>query len=314
VTELRLVFFGSSEFAVPPLQALAAGPDPVALVIAPPPAPAGRGRELRPAPAAAAAGALGQDLFLSRSARSPEALAAIRAARPDLLVVAAFGGFLPPELLALTPWPPLNVHPSLLPRHRGPAPVSWSLIHGDAEVGVSIIFLEEAMDAGPILRQRAFPVAGGPAGAGAWENILARAGAEELLAAIADLKAGRASPRPQDQARATVNPLLTKADGRVDFRRPAPALAGLINGVDPWPGATTTFNGRSLKIFGASAEPTALGARPGQVLKLDARGRLVAAAGSGTLALSELQPEGKKRLKAADFWHGYHPEILGDLN
>lgn len=313
MTNLRLVFFGSSKFAVPPLQTLAAGPDPVVLVITPPPAPAGRGRRLQPVPAAVAAEALGLNLFFSSSIRSPETLAAIRAVQPNLLVVAAFGGFLPPELLTLTPWPPLNIHPSLLPRHRGPAPVSWSIIHGDAEVGVSILFLEKAMDAGPILRQRAFPVAGSLAGAGAWENILAQAGAEELLAAITDLKTGRVNPQPQDQTRATINPLLTKSDGRVDFQRPAPALAWLINGVDPWPGATTTFKGRFLKIFGASAGPAAPVARPGQVLKLDTQGRIVTATGSGTLALSEFQPEGKKRLKAADFWHGYHPETLGDL-
>jgi len=306
----RLVFFGSSAFACPALEALARSPDEVVLVVAPPPAPAGRGRRLKACPVAETAEALGLDLWPSRSARSPETVRAVAVRRPDLLVVAAFGGFLSAELLNLTPWPPLNIHPSLLPRHRGPAPVNWSLIHGDREVGVSVIFLEAAMDAGPILRQRAWPVTG-PDSAEVWENRLASAGAEELLEAVTELKSGRVMVRLQEPALVTINPLLRKADGRVDFNRPAAALTGLINGVDPWPGAAAALDGRTLKIFGAAS---AVGHRPpveaGRVLGLDEHGRLLAAAGQGILALSEFQLEGKKRLSAAEFSRGYRPEIL----
>jgi methionyl-tRNA formyltransferase len=233
--------------------------------------------------------------------------------RPDLLVVAAYGGFLPAELLNLTPWPPLNLHPSLLPRHRGPAPVNWNLIHGDREVGVSVIFLEAAMDAGPILRQRAWPVTG-PDSAGAWEDRLAEAGAEEILAAVAGLKSGRVLVRPQEPALVTINPLLRKADGRVDFSRPAGALAGLINGADPWPGAMAAWGGRTLKIFRAAPAAGAWPpAEPGQVLGLDEHGRLLVAAGQGVLALAEFQLEGKKRLSAAEFMRGYRPEFLRSI-
>jgi methionyl-tRNA formyltransferase len=304
------VFFGSAAFARPTLEALARGPDEVVLVVAPPPAPAGRGRRLKPCPVAEAAGNLGLDLWPARSVRSPETLRAVAACRPDLLVVAAFGGFLTSELLGLAPWPPLNLHPSLLPRHRGPAPVNWSLIHGDREMGVSVIFLEAAMDAGPILRQRAWPVTG-PESAEVWENRLAEAGAEELLAAVAELKSGRVMARPQEPALVTINPLLRKADGRVEFSRPASALAGLINGADPWPGAVAALGNRALKIFGAAP---AVGHRPpvepGRVLGLDEHGRLLVAAGQGVLALAEFQLEGKKRLSAAEFNRGYRPEFL----
>ena len=306
----RLVFFGSAAFARPSLEALARGPDEVVLVVAPPPAPAGRGRRLKPCPVAEAAENLGLELWPSRSARSPETIRAVAESRPDLLVVAAFAGFLPPELLDLAPWPPLNLHPSLLPRHRGPAPVNWSLVHGDREVGLSVIFLEAAMDAGPILRQRAWPVTG-PDSAEVWENRLAEAGAEELLLAVAELKSGRVMVRPQEPALITINPLLRKADGRVDFNRPASALAGLINGVDPWPGAAASFGGRALKIFGAAPSvrhrPPV---EPGQALGLDEHGRLLVAAGQGVLALAEFQIEGKKRLSAAEFSRGYRPEFL----
>jgi methionyl-tRNA formyltransferase len=304
------VFFGSAAFACPALEALARGPDEFVLVVAPPPAPAGRGRRLKPCPVAEAAETLGLDLWLSRSARSPETIQAVTARRPDLLVVAAFGGFLPPELLTLAPWPPLNIHPSLLPRHRGPAPVNWSLIHGDREGGVSVLFRDMAMDAGPILRQRAWPVTG-PDSAEVWENRLALAGAEELLAAVDGLKSGRVMVRPQEPALITINPLLRKADGRVDFSRSASTLAGLINGTDPWPGAVATLGGRVLKIFGAS--PSVIHRPPvesGRVLGLDEHGRLLVAAGSGVLALAEFQPEGKKRLSAADFNCGYRPHFL----
>ncbi len=362
----RVVFFGSSEFSIPALEALVRGPDQVVLVVAPPPAPCGRGCRLAPSPLSARAECLGLDILPAKSVKNAVAIEAIRAARPDLLVVAAYGGFLPDELLTLTPYPPLNIHPSLLPRHRGAAPVNWSLIQGDREVGVSVIFLQGEMDAGPILRQRAFPVAGhfadaeaseerpmggvgpgshpavagpadgcfadaeaseerpmggvgpgshpavaGPDSAGVWEARLARIGAEELLAAIAELKAGTAAPRPQDPALATVNRLLKKEDGRVDWTRPAEALAGLVNGVDPWPGAATTLKGRSLKLFGAEAVEWAFEVSPGRVLGLDAEGRLVVAAGRGALAVTEVQPEGKKRMAASAFLCGYRPEVLG---
>ncbi|MDR2945655.1 MAG: methionyl-tRNA formyltransferase [Candidatus Adiutrix sp.] len=307
----RLIFFGSAEFALPALKALAAGPDEVVLAVTPPPAPAGRGRQLCPSPVAAIAAELGVEALETKSVKKPEIIAAIRAARPDLLVVAAYGGFLPPELLNLCPFPPLNIHPSLLPRHRGAAPVNWSLMAGDGQVGVSIIFLEEAMDAGPILSQRAFPVIG-PDSAGTWEARLAQAGAEDLLRVIADLKRGEAQPQPQDAALATVNPLLRKEDGRVAWNRPAAALAGLMNGLDPWPGAQARFAGKSLKLFGASAAKISGPAEPGRVLGLDEAGRLLIAAQDGAVAVEYFQPEGKKRMAAADFQRGYRPERLED--
>lgn len=308
----RIVFFGSPEFSLPALEALSQGPDQVVLVVTPPPAPAGRGRKLNPSPVAARAEELGLSVLETKSVRRPETIEIIRSARPDLMVVAAFGGFLPPELLNLCPYPPLNIHPSLLPRHRGAAPVNWCLIQGDQEVGVSIIFLEEEMDAGPILSQRAFAVTG-PDCAGAWEKRLAEAGAEELQKVIGQLKNGTAHACSQDHTCCTINPLLCKDDGRVDFSRPASELAGRINGVDPWPGAQSTFQGRTIKLFGAmeSTEDSA-GGQPGKVLGLDRAGRLLVVTGLGVLALAELQPEGKKRMPAADFQRGYRPNFLGD--
>ena len=307
----RIVFFGSTDFSLAALEALSQGPDEVVLVVCPPPAPAGRGRKISPSPVSELADELRIPRLESRSVKSESIIEKIREARPDILVVAAYGGFLPKALLEMCPYPPLNIHPSLLPRHRGAAPVNWSLISCDQELGVSIIFLEEEMDAGPILSQRAFKVDCCCDSAGIWEERLARAGAEDLLKVIAGLKDGSARPCPQDSDQCSINPLLCKNDGLVDFSRPAGELAGLINGVDPWPGAQSKFQGKSLKIFGASAIEGPAGGEPGQVLGLDDQKRLMVAAGKGTLLLRELQPEGKKKMSAADFRHGYRPERLG---
>ncbi len=307
----RIVFFGSAEFALPALHALQGAPDEIALVVTPPPAPSGRGRKLAPSPVGVKAAELGLSLLEAKNLKAPESIEAVRAARPDLLVVAAYGGFLPQELLELCPFPPLNIHPSLLPRHRGAAPVNRAIMRGDETLGVSIIFLEKEMDAGPIISQASFDYDG--RSAGEWEKFLAGEGAALLLAAIAQLKDGSVKPRPQDNALATVNRLLTKEDGRVDFSRPASHVASLINGVDPWPGACTTFKGKAVKIFGAEAASKAEGdsLQPGRARGLSGEGRLVLETGDGLLLVSELQPEGKKRMSAADFQRGYQPESLG---
>lgn len=308
----RIIFFGSTDFSLPALEALQKGPDKVVLVVSPPPAPAGRGQKLTPSPVGARAEELELDRLESKSVRARDVIDQIREKKPDLLVVAAYGGFLPKELLEMCPFPPLNIHPSLLPRHRGAAPINWSLISCDQDLGVSIIFLEEEMDAGPILSQRSFSVDCCPDSAGTWEARLARAGAEDLLEVIAALKNGTAEPCPQDADYCTINPLLCKNDGRINFSRPARELAGQINGVDPWPGAQSTFQGKSLKIFGATFSVEPSGHEPGQVLGLDDEDRLIVGTGEGRLFLRELQPEGKKKMPAADFNRGYRPDKLGN--
>lgn len=307
----RIAFFGSTAFSLPALRALHQGPDEVVLVVCPPPSPAGRGRKISPSPVSELAADLGLPRLESRSVKSGSIIEKIGETKPDLLVVAAYGGFLPKALLEMCPYPPLNIHPSLLPRHRGAAPVNWGLISGDEELGVSIIFLEEEMDAGPILSQRAFKIGSNHDSAGIWEERLARAGAEDLLKVISALKNGTARPKPQDRSQISVNPLLAKADGLVNFSRPAHELAALINGVDPWPGAQSGFQGKSLKIFGASFLEGPSGGEPGQVLGVDDQKRLMVATGSGILLIRELQPEGKKKMPAADFSRGYRPERLG---
>lgn len=308
----RIVFFGSDPvFSLAPLRALREGPDTVVLVVTAPAAPAGRGQKIVPSAVAELALNLGLEVFSTKSVRSKEAIEHIASFKPDLLVVAAYGGFLPENLLTMGFYPPLNIHPSLLPRHRGAAPISWCLIQGDYEIGVSLIFLEKEMDAGPILSQKKFCVEY-PTNAGEWTQRLAQIGAESLLETVASLKQGQAVPKLQEHTQASINPLLGKHDGQVDWQRPAKELAGLVAGVDPWPGATTVFKGKKLKIYGAQEVKASGGETPGTVMGLDERSWLLVATGAGVLAMAEVQPEGKKRMAAADFVRGYRPEFLGN--
>ncbi|MGL4208697.1 MAG: methionyl-tRNA formyltransferase, partial [Candidatus Adiutrix sp.] len=251
----RLVFFGSGPFSLPALESLAQGPDKVVLVVTAPPAPAGRGKKLMPTPTAQLATQLGFDILEARSLRPAPIIERIAHTKPDLLVVAAYGAFLPPELLRLCPTPPLNIHPSLLPKHRGPAPINWALINGDSHLGVSIIFLDEKMDSGPILSQRIFSNTEGQS-ATWWESHLAQVGAMELMQTIENIKNKTISPQPQNHTLATINPLLKKSDGQINWHKSAPAVASLINGTNPWPGAQSRLKGKSIKFFNALAPQT----------------------------------------------------------
>jgi methionyl-tRNA formyltransferase len=298
---LRLIVLASGAQAIPVLMALMGGGDQVVLVVSAPPAPAGRGRALTPAPAAAFAMAMGLPVLETDAVNSPETIEAIRRAEPDLLCVMAFRGFLGRALLETGLHPPLNVHPSLLPRHRGPAPVNWTLISGDKLCGVSVCLMGPKMDAGPVAASKAEPVPEG-VGAGTLETILAAAGAELLVSAIESLKAGALTPEPQDEALATVNRLLVKSDGRLDLGLGAFETARRINGVDPWPGAQTRAEGRLYKLFGALAAEGA--GPPGRILGLSDDGRLLIACGQGAVSVESVQPEGRPKMSAADFSRG----------
>src|SRR5581483_5061140 len=205
---MRVVFMGTPQFAVPTLEAVLAAGHTVALVVTQPDRPVGRGRRLTPPPVARLAQERGLPLLQPRGVRSPEVQAQLAAARPEAIVVAAYARILPPEVLALPPLGCLNVHPSLLPRHRGPAPIQGALLAGDAETGTSIILLEERMDAGPILAQARLPIADDDALT--LEPRLAAQGAHLLVETLADWAAGRLTPQPQDESRATYTRLLTK--------------------------------------------------------------------------------------------------------
>ena len=297
----RIVFMGTPEFAGPCLSALAASGDEVSLVITQPDRPKGRGRVKASPHIKTLADELGLPVWQPESIKGPGVLERLRAIDPDLLVVVAFGQILPPSLLtAGRQGPPLNVHPSLLPCYRGPAPINWAILEGLSETGVTTMFLDQGMDTGPILMTRPVPI-GEDETAGELHDRLAVVGAELLMETIAGLKGCAIAPMDQCEDDASCCRLLEKPDGRIDWCLPARDVANRIRGLDPWPGAYTTLNGVSVKLFGAY--PGTGQGLPGQVLTLD-QGRLHIAAGDGSVAVCELQLAGKRRLAAEDFWRG----------
>jgi methionyl-tRNA formyltransferase len=309
---------GSPEFAVPSLRALAAGHD-VALVVSQPDKPAGRGGQLTAPAVKRAAEALGLPVIQPKSARTGELRDALVASGAELAVVVAYGKILPRSVLEALPRGCINVHGSLLPRYRGAAPVQWAVINGEAETGVSIMQLDEGMDTGPVLLERRVAIEPAET-AGELLERLAPIGVHALLEALAAIAASTAHPVAQDHARATHAPMLAKADGAIDFARPAAAVAARIRGVDPWPGAQAMLHGQLVKLFRAEAASSPAASSPaasspaasspaasspvaGTVVAIDASGVHVAA-GDGVVVIRELQVASRKRMSAAQFAAG----------
>ena len=253
---MRIVFFGTPEFAVPSLQALLAGSDAVVGVVCQPDKPAGRGQQMSAPPVKQAALRAGVPLLQPEKVRTVQFFDAVRAWTPDLIVVAAYGRILPPPLLELPQHGCINVHGSLLPKYRGAAPIQWAILVGETTTGVTIMQMNERMDAGDILLQRETAI-GADDTYGALQSRLAELGATALMDAIDQLHNGTLARCPQDESRVTLAPLLTKADGRIDWTHPATAIARQVRAFDPWPSAFTDLGGKRLKLHGARAVATA---------------------------------------------------------
>jgi methionyl-tRNA formyltransferase len=299
---MRIAFLGTPAFAVPALDALAAAGHEVVVVVAQPDRPAGRGQELREPATKGWARARGIPVLQPLKVRDGVLAGQLAALSPDLLVVVAYGRILGEDLLGLAPQGAVNVHASILPRHRGAAPIQWSIAEGDLETGVTIMQMDAGLDTGDVLLQRTLAI--GDDDAEALAPRLARLGGEALVEALRLLEAGAIVPVRQDGARATLAPVLEKEHGRLDFGLPAGRLAARIRGFRPWPGAFTAVAGRSLKVHAARAA-AADGLAPG-VARGTPEGILVGCAGGTALLLTEVQLEGKRRVAAPEFLKG-HP-------
>ena len=302
---LRVVFMGSPAFAVPCLSALLDTEEVVA-VVTQPDKPAGRGLELAASAVKLRAEEAGVPVLQPASVRKPPFLDELRALRPDVCVVVAYGKILPPEVLATPRHGCLNVHASLLPRYRGAAPIQWAVIRGERETGVTLMQMDAGMDTGDMLLKRAIPIDEWVT-AGQLHERLAPLGAEVLLEGLARLKAGTLVAEKQDDAQATMAPMLTKETGRVDFAAGARPVRDLVRGCDPWPTAYTLLGGEPLKLF----RPKIVSGRgaPGVVLGADRDGLLVGC-GDDAVAFAELQLPGKKRMTAQALLAG-HPIPVG---
>lgn len=326
---MRTVFMGSPDFAVPCFEVLAAVTQVVG-VVCQPDKPAGRGLDLSPPPVKMAAQRAGVPVLQPLSLRPDKSdfLPQLQALRPDLIVVVAYGKILPPPVLAVPLLGCWNVHASILPRHRGAAPIQWALLCGDATTGVSLMQMDAGMDTGPVFFHRELAIAPTDT-SGALHQALSHLGAELLGDGLGRLTAGTL-PRPvgQDPAYATRAPMLTKEHGRIDFTRTMDQVSCQIRGVDPWPGAHVmlprellsagplagklTGDDVALKLF----QPTrsTWRGRPGEVLGADRQGLHIACA-DGAVAIGQLQLPGRKRLPAGQVLSGFplpRGTFLGD--
>jgi methionyl-tRNA formyltransferase len=311
---VKILFWGTPDFAVASLRALDDEGFDVVGVVTQPDRPAGRGRRLKPSPVKTEAGALGLPVLTPERPRGEEFLDEIRALAPDLSVVVAYGHILRPEVLGVPPLGSINVHASLLPELRGAAPINWALARGYEETGVTIMRMVEAMDAGPILHRIREPILPGET-ASELTVRLSELGAEALVEALTLLAAGEAEEEQQDHDRATYAPKVDRASARIDWTLPAPQVACFVRGMDAVPGAWAELAGVPVKVFRPRvADPPPRpdpadngmppGARPGSVVAADSGHGLVVATGDGLLGLDEVQPPGKRRMPALDWIHG----------
>ena len=309
---MRVVFLGTGDIGVPSLKALATtGFHEVQAVFTQPDRPAGRDLKLRPPPVKVAARELDLPVFQPEKIRAPDALDELVRLKPDVIVVAAYGQILPKAVLSLSPFGCINIHASLLPRHRGASPIHAAILEGDSQTGVTIMQVDEGLDTGDILFKVAAPI-GPDDTAGSLHDRLAQLAPDALLACLDLLGRGTVSREKQDGALATYAPKLTRKDGEIAWNKPAEEIERRIRAMTPWPGAYSfvTFGDiqailkiHRAEIWEGSSEPA------GTVVSADDCGILVAA-GNGGIVLKDIQIAGGKRLTAAEFLRG-HPIALG---
>ncbi|MBM4121559.1 MAG: methionyl-tRNA formyltransferase [Nitrospira sp.] len=310
---MRLVFMGTPEFAVPSLEALLRADDSdnwtVVGVVTQPDRPKGRGQELAVSPVKQVCLRESLPLLQPVKMKDPTFLDALRAWRPDLIAVAAFGRILTPTILAIPPKGCINVHASLLPKYRGAGPIQWAIIHGERETGITTMLMDEGMDTGAILLQETVAILPDDT-AGSLSVRLAGAGGRLLVETLRRLRAGTLVPRPQDHSQATLAPLLKKEDGLIDWTLEAVAIANRVRGMSPWPGAYTYAKGDRWLIWRASALDQPAGAAPpGTIVEVKKEGLLVAT-GRGLLSIAEFQPANSRRMNVAQYLAG-HPLTPG---
>jgi methionyl-tRNA formyltransferase len=308
---LRIVFMGAAELSCASLQALVACPQfQVVMVVTQPDRPKGRDLKLHPTPLKELALREHLPVLQPEKARNEAFLGELRSLEPELIAVAAYGQILPKTILDLPRVGCLNVHTSLLPKYRGPAPIQWAIINGDAETGVTIMKIAPTLDTGDMLTQESTPILPEDNSA-TLHDRLAKIGAELLVRSIPDYITGKLVPRPQPADGASYAPKISKQDGRVDWQQPALVIWNRVRGLVPWPGAYTYLPASPqplmLKIWEVQVTPSQ--GTPGEILQADKNG-VVVACGEGALRISSLQREGGRRLKAQEFLAG-HPLLPG---
>ncbi|HEV2840806.1 MAG TPA: methionyl-tRNA formyltransferase [Chthoniobacterales bacterium] len=304
---MRIVFIGTGEIGVPVLRSLLNSPQHQLVgVVTQPDKPAGRDLRIAAPPIKTAMAGEALPIFQPARIKGEAAVAEIRALAPDVIVVIAYGQILPRSVLEIPRVACLNLHASLLPRHRGAAPIQAAIVAGDRESGITVMYMDEGLDTGDILLQWRLELAADETG-GSLHDRLAQIAPAALDEALTHLQKGNAPRVEQDSSLATYAPKLERSDGRIDWSEAAALIERKIRAFDPWPGALALIRDaagrkRTLKIFGATVVPAAQSA-PGEVVRSD--GSIVIAAKDGALSLGEVQLEGKRRMKATEFLRGH---------
>ena len=298
---MRIVFMGTPEFAVPSLEKLAGSGHEIAGVFTQPDRPRGRGNKLSPSPVKACAQQYGIPVFQPEKIRR-DGVEDLRGLKPDLCVTAAFGQILSQEILDIPPLGNINVHASLLPRHRGSAPIAHAILQGDKTAGITTMMMDRGIDTGDMLLQAETEI-GETETCGELTERLSRMGAELLEETLRRLEEGTLERAPQDEAGMTYDPMLNKEMGTADFTLSAREMKGRINGLNPWPCVSVPFGEGRLKLLRAAlAEGKG---DPGEVLAADAKSGLILACGEGAVRILELQAPGGKKMKAEDYLRGH---------
>jgi methionyl-tRNA formyltransferase len=302
---MKLVFCGTPQFAVPTLEALIRSHE-IALVVTQPDRPQGRGLELAPSPVKQTANKHGLPIEQpDKIKNNAEFRARLERIAADAIIVVGYGRIVPPWMLVLPKYGNINLHGSLLPKYRGAAPIQWAIANGERVSGVTTMLLNEGLDTGDILLQRELPIAPDDT-AITYARRLAEVGADLLIETLRGMEKGTITPRPQDHSRASLAPILKKEDGQADFHLPAQAIYDRLRAFQPWPGCFTSFRSKKIAISAAKPVQESQGGSVGEIL-LD-RERMLVRCRDTALELLEVQPEGKRKMSAADFIRGYRPE------
>lgn len=308
---MKLLFLGTSEFAVPSLESLIGSPHEILAVITQPDRPKGRGRKLVPSAIKSLALDKNIPLFQPEKIRDPSSLNALRSFQPELIVVVAYGQILPPTVLSIPPRGCVNVHASLLPKYRGAAPINWAILNGETRTGVTTMYMDAGMDTGPILLSAETSIEIEDT-TGTLHDRLSRMGAHLLLETLDGLEKDLIIPRPQAHSLATYASKINKDTAHINWNTPARQLSNFLRAFDPWPGAFTYWDGRLLKLFRPrfveEPEENPL-ETPGTIVRADAD-ELCIATSPGYLRVRELQMENRPRMSVSEFLQG-HPLKTG---
>jgi methionyl-tRNA formyltransferase len=300
----RILFMGTPDFALPALDILHKNAFPVIAVVTQPDRPAGRGQKETVPPVKRLAQERGLPVLQPSRVKDSSFMEKIHSLQPDMIIVAAFGQILPKAIIDLPPLGCLNIHPSLLPKYRGAAPINWSIIQGETKTGVTIMLMDEGMDSGDILAQEEIPLETTDI-YGSLHDRLAKIGASLLLQTVLQVITGSIQRQPQDTSAVTYAPRLTRETGRIQWQDRASRIVNLIRGLSPSPAAYTFLDGQMLKIFSAEAKPGDVHL-PAGFVGLPCFDGMPVASSDGFVILKEVQLAGKKRMAAKDFLRG-HP-------